>query len=139
MVRRIHHLDVVVRDLDRAVDRYRRILGTGPLGRESLPHRGIDLARFRLGESWLILVQPTRADSPVAAFLEENGEGFFHIAFQVEDVESWSRSLEEQGIRPANREPRRGVEGWKLVDLEVDDTFGMMTQLVEDAGPTSGA
>ena len=132
MVRRIHHLDIVVHDLEQAVERYRLILGQEPLGRETLPERGIDLARFRLGETWLILVQPTRDDSPVAAFLRKHGEGFFHIAYQVDDAEAKGRELAESGIGVVNPEPRRGVEGWKLVDLDMADTLGVMTQLAEE-------
>ena len=135
MVQRIHHLDIVVRDLERATERYRLILGQEPLGRETLPERGIDLARFRVGDTWLILVQPTRDDSPVMDFLRQHGEGFFHIAYQVEGVEEVARSLAAAGIGVVNEVPRRGVESWKLVDLEIADTLGVMTQLVEPVEP----
>ncbi len=129
--RRVHHIDVVVRDLDQAEDRYRRVLGIEPLPRESLPGRGIDLVRFRIGETWLILVQPTADDSPVAAFLREHGEGFFHMAIEVEDIENEARSLTARGVRLVTTEPRTGIDGWKLIDIELDETFGAMIQLVE--------
>ncbi len=132
MVQRIHHIDFVVRDLERATELYRRILGREPLERESLPSRGIDLVRFRVGETWIILVQPLGDEGPVADFLSRHGEGFFHIAYQVDgDVERVGRSLAEEGIGVVNPEPRLGVEGWKLVDLEIEDTLGAMIQLVE--------
>ncbi|MEM7349205.1 MAG: VOC family protein [Acidobacteriota bacterium] len=131
MVERVHHIDFVVRDLERATARYRKILGREPHGRETLPQRGIDLVRFDVGGLWIILVQPTRADSPVQAFLDEHGEGFFHIAYQVDDAEATGRALAAGGLGVVNPTPRRGVEGWKLVDLEMADTLGVMTQLVE--------
>ncbi|MEM7583485.1 MAG: VOC family protein [Acidobacteriota bacterium] len=134
MVRRIHHLDFVVRDLDRATQLYRRILGQEPLPREHLPQRGIDLVRFRLGETWLILVQPLSDASPVMDFLRQHGEGFFHIAYQVDDAASKGQELADDGIGVVNLEPRLGVEGWKLVDLDMADTLGVMTQLVEQVG-----
>ncbi|MEE4271701.1 MAG: VOC family protein [Thermoanaerobaculales bacterium] len=130
--RRLHHLDVVVRDLDRASARYRQILGVEPLPREAFPERGIDLVRFRVGETWLILVQPTDETGPVAGFLAEHGEGFFHMAVQVDDAASRARDLAGLGIRLATTELRTGVDGWKLVDVEIDETFGAMIQLVED-------
>lgn len=129
--RRVHHIDVVVRDLDQAEDRYRRVLGIEPLARESLPGRGIDLVRFRVGETWLILVQPTSHDGPVAAFLEEHGEGFFHMAVEFDDLERQARVVSERGIRLVNGEPRIGIDGWKLIDIELDETLGAMIQLVE--------
>ena len=129
--RRIHHIDVVVHDLDQAEDRYRRVLGIEPLPRETLPGRGIDLVRFRIGETWLILVQPTRDDSPVAAFLEEHGEGFFHMAIEIDDIEDEARALQSRGVRLTNSTPRIGIDGWKLVDVELDETLGAMIQLIE--------
>jgi len=129
--RRIHHIDIVVEDLDHAVNQYRKVLGIEPRPRESLPSRGIDLARFRIGETWLILVQPTRADSPVAAFLAHNGEGFFHMAIEVDDVEGAADALKAVGVRLVNETPRAGVEGWRLVDVNIEETSGAMVQLVE--------
>lgn len=134
--RRIHHLDIVVRDLDRATARYRQVLGVEPRPRETLPDRGIELVRFPIGEAWLILVQPTAGEGPVAAFLDQHGEGFFHVAFEVDDVAERARSLDESGVGLANRRPRVGLDGWKLVDLDIDDTFGAMIQLVEEPEST---
>lgn len=129
--KRIHHIDVVVRDLARAVEQYRKVLGTDPGPRETLASRGIDLVRFRVGETWIILVQPTRADSPVMDFLEDHGEGFFHMAIEVDDIESVARTLKDQGVKLVNDTPRSGVDGWRLVDIELDETLGAMVQLVE--------
>jgi methylmalonyl-CoA/ethylmalonyl-CoA epimerase len=130
--RRIHHIDVVVEDLDRAEAKYRAVLGVEPEPRESFPPRGIDLVRFRVGETWLILVQPTRDDSPVAVFLAEHGEGFFHMAVEVDDIEQRASDLIANGIELANRSPRTGVDGWKLVDVELAETMGAMIQLIEE-------
>lgn len=129
--RRIHHIDVVVRDLDRAEEQYRKILGIEPIQRESLSARGIDLVRFRVGETWLILVQPTDETGSVAGFLREHGEGFFHMAVEVDDIEAETNALQANGVRLANTEPRIGIDGWKLVDIELEETLGAMIQLVE--------
>ena len=133
MLRRVHHIDFVVRDLDAAAERYARIFGVAPLGRERLEERGIELVRFELDNVWLVLVQPV-ADGPVSNFLAEHGEGFFHAGFQVDDVKAEAERIEGEGIRVVNRVPRRGVEGWQLVDLEMDETFGVYLQLVQDDG-----
>lgn len=130
--RRIHHIDLVVRDLDHAEARFREVLGVDPEPRESLPDRGVELVRFRVGETWLILVHPVRDESPVADFLERNGEGFFHMAIEVEDVEARARDLTGAGIQLVEATPRLGIEGWKLIDIEIDQTHGAMIQMVEE-------
>jgi len=127
----IHHIDFVVRDLERAIGQYQRLFNVHFLERESLPSRGVELARFRLGDTWVVLVQPVRDDSPVKRFLDEHGEGFFHIAYRVSDAHAAAGELHAKGVKLMNDSPRRGVEGWKLVDLQLNETFGLMTQLVE--------
>ena len=128
---RIHHIDYVVRDLDQAIAQYRRLFSVQIMDRECLPSRGVELARFRLGDIWVVLVQPVRHDSPVQRFLDSHGEGFFHIAYEVKDARAAADNLKARGVKLMNEEPRRGVEGWKLVDLDMSETFGLMTQLVE--------
>jgi methylmalonyl-CoA epimerase len=132
VIKRAHHVDFVVRDLDRAAARFATVFGVEPRERERLEDRGVELVRFELGNLWIILVQPIRDDSPVQAFLDKHGEGFFHIAYKVDDVEAEAERLESDGIRLMNRVPRLGVEGWKLIDIEMEDTFGVYTQLIQE-------
>lgn len=132
MVRRVHHIDFVVRDLDAAASTYARVLGVEPRSRETLEDRGVELVRFELGDIWVILVQPVRSDSPVQAFIDRHGEGFFHIGYKVDDVEAEAERLQSEGIPLSSDIPRRGVEGWKLVDIDMEETFGVYTQLVEE-------
>ena len=130
MVERVHHIDFVVRDLDAATARYSSILGVEPRSREELPDRGIHLVRFEVGGIWIILVQPVRDDSPVRAFLDRYGEGFFHIAYKVDDLDQEAERLAGEGVKLG--QPRRGVEGWKLLDIDMGETFGAYSQLVEE-------
>ena len=132
-LKRIHHIDYVVRDLNEAVARYQRLFDIPLRTRERLESRGVEIARFRLGDTWIILVQPIREDSPVRRFLDEHGEGFFHIAYEVEDLPGMVLDLKQQGVKLMNEVPRRGLEGWQLVDIEREETFGVLTQLVSPA------
>ena len=133
-MRRAHHIDFVVRDLDAAADRYSRILGVEPRDRGRLENRNVELVRFELDNVWIVLVQPLGDHGPVKQFLDEHGEGFFHIGLQVDDVSAEAARLEHEGIKLVNRRPRRGVEGWQLIDLDMDETFGVYLQLVQDDG-----
>lgn len=132
MIERVHHIDFVVRDLDRAAEAYARLLGIEPEPRESLESRGVDVVRFRVGDLWLILVQPVTDQSPVARFLDEHGEGFFHIAYRVADLDAEAERLREQGVVATGGGVRRGLEGWKLLDLEATETAGILSQLVQE-------
>lgn len=130
-LKRIHHIDFLVRDLDRAVAKYEQLFGVRFEPREILESRGAAVARFRLGDTWIALVQSTRPDGPIGMLIEKRGEGFYHIAYEVEDLPGMVSKLTSEGVGLTNKVPRLGIDGWKLVDLELDETFGLMTQLVD--------
>lgn len=135
MISRIHHIDFVVRDLAAASARYAALLGREPGPRESLPSRGIEAVRFRLGETLLILVQPT-APGPVQRFLDAHGEGFFHLAYETDDIAAEAARIEASGAGFRDPAVRFGLEGWLLRDLDPGSTFGVECQLAQ---PSSAA
>lgn len=116
MVNGIHHLNLLVRDIDAAIDRYTQLLGGVPL-RETLPQRGVATARFRLGDTWFVLVQPTTADGPVARHLAEHGEGLFLVSFGVDELESACARAQTNGLSTVDFAPRDGLDGWRVADL----------------------
>lgn len=131
MIKRIHHINFIVKDLDKALQRYRVLFGD-PVGEpEMLPQRGVKLARFKVGETWLILVQPVDDEGIPAQYLKEHGEGFFLISCQVDDVRNATDRVSAQGIRVLDQQPRQGLEDWRVMDLSPDDLFGVDFQLVE--------
>lgn len=134
MLRRIHHVDFVVEDLDQAVNRFTRVFGRSPEPAESLEHRGVRLARFDLDGVWVILVQPVSPDSPVRAFLDSHGQGFFHMGFLVDDLSAEVERLQSEGIELESAEPRSGLDDWRLIDVALSETLGAMIQLVEEGG-----
>ncbi len=129
-IRGIHHINFLVRDLDQAELRYREMLGLGPALRDPLPGRGVLTARFRLGDAWLVLVQPTGEEGEPARLLREHGEGFMLLSLNVADLDEAAANASAAGV-PVGPE-RRGLEGWRVADLDSGETFGAQLQLCED-------
>ena len=131
MIKRIHHINFIVRNLDEAMKQYRKLFGD-PVGLpEELPQRGVRLVRFKTGETWIVLVQPVNPDGPPAKYLEEHGEGFFLVSCEVDDVRKAAEHATVKGIRVVDRQPRQGLDDWWLMDLDPDDLFGVNIQLVQ--------
>jgi len=120
-----------VRDLDLAVARYQQALGFGDPIRDALPERGVRIARYQLGETWLVLVQPTREDSIPGRHLREHGEGVFLVSLGVDKLDESIESVRAAGVGVLDDEPRRGADGWKIQDIGPEDFFGVHLQLVE--------
>ena len=133
MINRIHHINFLVRDLGKAISRYQDLLGVVISQRDELPDRGVKIARVRLGETWIVLVQPIDSDGIPAQHLARHGEGFFLISYQVEDVRAATANAAAAGAVVEQTEPRRALDDWLVMDLSADDLFGVCSQFVQSA------
>jgi methylmalonyl-CoA/ethylmalonyl-CoA epimerase len=133
MIGKIHHINYLVKDLNEAVGRYERLFGLKVARRDRLGERGVETARFRLGEAWIVLVQPIDPDSVPGRHLAEKGEGFFLVSYEVDDLLAAAARVKETGARLLNEIPRQGLDGWRVIDIHPNDTNGVQTQLVETA------
>ncbi len=131
MLDRIYHLGYAVHDLEAAARFYEKNFGARPSEPEVVEEQGIVATMFRVGESQIELVQPTRPDSPVGKFLEKRGEGFHHVAFQVEDLEAALAELERIGVDLVDESPRIGAGGTRMAFVHPKSAFGVLTELVE--------
>jgi len=128
MIQGIHHINFVVRDLKVAIPAWERILDRRVDARDRLESRGVDLARFDLGGTWIVLVQPTGPGAP-ADYLDGHGEGFFMMSLDVESLEDEIRRL---GNAALQGDVRDGLDDWRVQDLALSQTFGAQLQLVQD-------
>ena len=134
MLNRIYHLGYAVEDLEAASRFYNENFGAEPTEPEVVEEQGVVATTFRVGESMIELVQPTRPDSPVGRFLERRGEGVHHVAYEVEDLEAALRELKRSGVQLVDEEPRRGVGGTRVAFVHPKGAFGVLTELVELPG-----
>ena len=131
MLKKIYHLGYAVEDLDAASRFYREHFGVSLNEPEEVEEQGIVATMFEVGESKIELVQPTRPDSPVGRFLAKKGEGFHHVAYEVEDLEEALRELKESGVELIDEKPRVGAGGSRMAFLHPKGAYGVLTELVE--------
>ncbi|UBU13115.1 VOC family protein [Nonomuraea gerenzanensis] len=105
LFRQLHHVCVVVADLDRAVAYYESVgIGPwfdypkgGPYVEYDVPNAEASASmRYKcadLDNVQLQLCQPSELDSPQRRFLDEFGEGVYHLGFETPDL----ARAEEQG------------------------------------------
>jgi methylmalonyl-CoA/ethylmalonyl-CoA epimerase len=131
LLKKIYHLGYAVEDLNAAARFYRQYFGAVTSEPEEVEEQGVIATMFDVGESKIELVQPTRPDSPVGKFLAEKGEGFHHVAFQVEDLEVILKELKENGVELIDDVPRVGAGGARVAFLHPKGILGVLTELVE--------
>ena len=84
-----HHLGIVVKDLDIAAKRYSDILGLAEWDKKIVEdsENGVRILSLPTGNTFIELIQPIRSDNRFARFLEERGEGLFHLCFFTEEFD----------------------------------------------------
>jgi catechol 2,3-dioxygenase-like lactoylglutathione lyase family enzyme len=122
---KLHHLCVVVEDIERA-QRYYESVGIGPWHDYPPLHEYTELDMpdadgFRaltyryawIGDQQFQLCQPGPEPTPQRRFLDEHGEGVFHVGFEVADADAAEAQVE---ARPLMRGRRANGSGFTYFD-----------------------
>lgn len=133
MTKKINHIGVAVKSIEATLPFYRDVLGMPFEGTEEVAEQKVRVAFLGVGESRIELLEATSEDSPVAKFIEKNGEGVHHVAYEVDDLSRALSELERQGVRLIDQKPRNGAHGTSIAFLHPKATTGVLTELCEAA------
>ena len=131
MLTKINHIGIAVQSLDAAIPFYRDNLGMAFAGIEEVPEQKVRVAMLKVGESKIELLEPTSLDSPVAKFIEKNGVGIHHIAYEVNDIEAAIAKLLSDGARMVDEKPRNGAHGTRIAFIHPKSSLGVLTELCQ--------
>jgi methylmalonyl-CoA/ethylmalonyl-CoA epimerase len=111
MLKKIHHVGIVVRSLDEAFGFYRDTLGLPLHKMAAVQDQGVKAALLPVGESEIELLEPITVDSGVAKFLEKKGGGLHHLCFETDDIAVELQGAKDKGLRMIDQQPRPGLAG----------------------------
>ena len=131
MLTKINHIGIAVTSLDETIPFYRDNLGMAFAGIEEVTEQKVRVAMLRIGESMIELLEPTSEDSPVAKFIEKNGAGIHHIAYEVADIEAAIAKLLADGARMIDEKPRLGAHDSRIAFVHPKSSKGVLTELCQ--------
>jgi methylmalonyl-CoA/ethylmalonyl-CoA epimerase len=145
LLTRIDHVGIACRDLDRAIGLYQATFGLEVASLEVNEEQGVREAMMQvgagrpgvgeLGVGYVQLLEPLAPDTPVGKFLARRGEGLHHVGYGVSDVHQALAAIGGTGIRLIDERPRHGSMGASIAFLHPADLGGVLTELVQAAGP----
>lgn len=127
---KINHIAIVVRDIDASLDFWVKAFGLQVDHIEDVPSQASKVAFLPVGESEVELVQPTSADSGMAAYLEKRGEGMHHLCIEVEDIDAALAHLKALDVRLINSEPEV-LPGRKMAFIHPKAANGVLIELYQ--------
>jgi methylmalonyl-CoA/ethylmalonyl-CoA epimerase len=148
MINGIKHIAIAVRDVEKALERYRAILGVAEVKRHSFEKARTHEAHFFINGVQIQLCQSWDPDGRFSNYISEHGdEGVHHVCYAVENIEQALAAAQAQGaqLKPCAAckvtGPHKHSEGW--VAFLQDKLAGMETEFMQvykageglDAGP----
>ena len=139
----VTQIGLVVADIDKSIDAYCSVLGlprpdviiTDEYQKAQTNYRGhptpaqAKLAFFNLGQVSLELIEPIGEPSTWKDALEKNGEGFHHIAFQIQDTGAVVQHLETKGIEMVQQGQ---YTGGMYTYMDATSKLGLVLELLEN-------
>ena len=130
MITKVHHVGVVVRDIEASLRFYRDTLGLPVYKRQRLIEQGVEAILLTLGDSEIELLEPVVPDTGIARYLEKRGEGLHHVCFQVDDVDRDLESLKERQVEVIDQQTRIGIAG-RICFLHPSALDGTLVELCQ--------
>ena len=132
MIKKIEHIGIAVKDLEKSEAIFEKLLGTEVYKREEVDSEGVITSFFKIADQKLELLCATNEASPVKKFTENKKEGVHHIALYVDSIEKEVERLEKLGFEFISPIARKGADNKRIVFLHPKTTNGVLIELCEE-------
>ena len=129
---KLEHIGIAVKNLEKSNRLFEKLLGKAPYKIEDVELEGVRTAFFDVGGMKIELLEATRANSPIANFIEKRGEGLHHLAFGVNGIEERMKELEADGFNLLSDQPRAGADNKMVVFVHPKATNHVLIELCEE-------
>jgi len=131
LIGRLNHVALVVPDLEKAAQIYRRLLGAVVSPPLELPEHGVTVVFVELPNTKIELMEPLGDASTIRPFLRKNPSGgMHHMCYEVDDIIASRDKLEAEGARVlGDGVPKIGAHGKQVLFLHPKDFFGTLIEL----------
>jgi methylmalonyl-CoA/ethylmalonyl-CoA epimerase len=129
---KLEHIGIAVKNLDEANALFAQLLGKPHYKIEEVASEGVKTSFFEVGGVKIELLEASRADSPIAKFIEKKGEGIHHLAFEVKDIATRIAEYASKGFTPLSPKAKAGADNKKICFLHPKTTGGVLIELCEE-------
>ena len=130
-IKRIEHVGVVVRDLEKSRALWEGVFGITLHSFEHHAGKPHKIAIYPVGESMVELISGTTPDSKHAKMIAEGKGGLNHICFEVEDIDEALAELKAKGIPLLDQVPRIGHAGCRIAFIDPSATENCLIELAQ--------
>ena len=126
---KIEHIGIAVKELAISIPLFEKLLNSNCYKTETVDGEQVNTAFFKKGETKIELLESCTADGVIAKFIDKNGEGMHHIAFDVADIYAEMDRLKNEGFVLLNKHPKDGADNKLICFLHPKGTNGVLIEL----------
>lgn len=131
-MKNVEHIGIAVKELEEVEKLFSKLFDTNPYKRETVASEGVLTSFFQVNQTKIELLQSTDPDGVIARFIEKKGEGFHHVAFEVDDIVSEMARLKKEGFTLLSETPKPGADNKLVCFLHPKSTNGMLIELCQE-------
>ena len=128
-IKRVEHIAIAVDSIQQSLGLMRDTFGLELEYEEQIGTTR--LAMLPIGETYIELLESSAPDSGINQWIAEKGEGYFHICFEVEDIDGALAELKAKGVKLRDETPRIGHGGARIAFIDPSSTGNMLIELAE--------
>ena len=128
MLKKLDHIAVVVKDIDKAAQAYAAMFGFKAGEKREGP--GFVSMFATLGDIKMEFFQPLNTENTFGKFLEKTGGGLHHISFMTDDIAKEMKHLKAQGRKLQNEEPIQMPDA-KIAFIHPSAAENVLIELIE--------
>ena len=132
MIKKIEHLGIAVKDLNKSNELFKKLLGEQSYKTEAVDSESVTTSFFKVGDQKIELLESSEPNSTIARFIERRGEGMHHLAFHVESIDEEIERLEKEGFEFVSKTPTKGADNKMVVFLHPKTTNGVLVELCQE-------
>ena len=130
-LKRVEHVAIAVKDMAKMQEIFENKLGINLEYEENFPQYNTKIAMYPIGDTYLEILESNDPKTETSRWIEEHGEGLFHICLEAEDIDSALSELREKGVKLLDEVPRVGHGGARIAFLDPESTGNLLIELAE--------
>ena len=132
MIKKIEHIGIAVKDLNKSENLFEKLLGQKPYKKEEVKSEGVVTTFFKVADQKIELLHASNKESPISKFIEKRKEGVHHLALHVDNIKKEVERLEGLGFEFISTTPKKGADNKMIVFLHPKSTNGVLVELCEE-------
>jgi methylmalonyl-CoA/ethylmalonyl-CoA epimerase len=131
-MKNIEHIGIAVKDLDEANEVYAKLFGKPSYKTEVVESESVKTSFFKVGNQKIELLEGLHEESIITKYIDKRGEGFHHIAFEVDNINQEIERLKQEGFVVLSDTPKQGADNKLVVFLHPKSAHGVLIELCQE-------